>query len=55
MAVAVRIGEKELLMQAEEALVEKIARDGGAAAKRARDIDEEGDVEMGGTGKKHRA
>lgn len=54
MAVAVRIGEKELLVQAEEALEEKISRDGGAAAKRARDVDEEGDVEMGGTGKKHR-
>ncbi|USP75710.1 hypothetical protein yc1106_02984 [Curvularia clavata] len=55
MAVAVRIGEKELLMQAEEALAEKIARDSWAATKRARDVDEEGDVEMGGTGKKHRA
>ncbi|KNG48379.1 set domain-containing protein [Stemphylium lycopersici] len=55
MAVAVRGGEKTLLAQAREALAEKIARDGGATTKRARDVDEEGDVEMGGTGKKHRA
>ncbi|EOA89497.1 Ribosomal lysine N-methyltransferase 4 [Exserohilum turcicum] len=54
MARAVRIGEKKLLEQAEEALADKIARDGGVAAKRAREVDEEGDVEMGGTGKKHR-
>ncbi|EMD67847.1 hypothetical protein GGP41_007497 [Bipolaris sorokiniana] len=55
MARAVRIGEKKLLVQTEERLADKIARDNGAMAKRARDVDEEGDVEMGGTGKKHRA
>ncbi|KAF1837820.1 RuBisCO-cytochrome methylase [Decorospora gaudefroyi] len=55
MAKAVRIGEKKLLAQAEDALVEKMARDGGATTKRQRDVDEEGDVDMGGTGKKHRA
>jgi len=54
MAKAVRIGEKQLLAQTKDALVEKIARDGGAAAKRQRAVDEEGDVEMGGMGKKHR-
>jgi SET domain-containing protein 6 len=54
MAKAVRIGEKKLLVQTEEALAEKLTRDGGAASKRQRDVDEEGDVEMGGTGKKHR-
>jgi SET domain-containing protein 6 len=54
MAKAVRIGEKKLLAQTEEALAERLARDGGAASKRQRDVDEEGDVEMGGTGKKHR-
>jgi SET domain-containing protein 6 len=55
MAKAVRIGEKQLLVQTRDALAEKIARDGGAAAKRQRAVDEEGDVEMGGMGKKHRA
>jgi SET domain-containing protein 6 len=55
MAKAVRIGEKQLLAQTKDALVEKIARDGGALAKRQRAVDEEGDVEMGGMGKKHRA
>ncbi|RYN17336.1 hypothetical protein AA0113_g12206 [Alternaria arborescens] len=56
MAKAVRIGEKQLLTNTKDALAEKIARDGGAAmAKRQRVVDEEGDVEMGGTGKKHRA
>ncbi|KAI4912956.1 hypothetical protein J4E85_010931 [Alternaria conjuncta] len=55
MAKAVRIGEKQLLAQTKDALVERIARDGGAAAKRQRAVDEEGDVEMGGMGKKHRA
>ncbi|KAI4606118.1 hypothetical protein J4E80_010326 [Alternaria sp. BMP 0032] len=54
MAKAVRIGEKQLLAQTKDALVERIARDGGAAAKRQRAVDEEGDVEMGGMGKKHR-
>jgi SET domain-containing protein 6 len=56
MAKAVRIGEKQLLALTKDALAEKIARDGGAAAaKRQRGVDEEGDVEMGGMGKKHRA
>ncbi|CAN9140832.1 unnamed protein product [Alternaria alternata] len=56
MAKAVRIGEKQLLTNTKDALAEKIARDGGAAmAKRQRGVDEEGDVEMGGMGKKHRA
>ncbi|KAJ6282129.1 hypothetical protein J3E71DRAFT_198694 [Bipolaris maydis] len=55
MARAVRIGEKQLLVQTEERLAEKIARDNGAMAKRVREVDEEGDIEMGGTGKKHRA
>jgi SET domain-containing protein 6 len=56
MAKAVRIGEKQLLALTKDALAEKIARDGGAAvAKRERGVDEEGDVEMGGMGKKHRA
>jgi SET domain-containing protein 6 len=54
MAKAVRIGEKKLLAQAEEALAEKVARDGSKIEKRARELDEEGDVEMGGTEKKHR-
>ncbi|KAF1946996.1 SET domain-containing protein [Clathrospora elynae] len=54
MAKAVRIGEKRLLAQTEEALREIIARNGGIAAKRQRDVDEEGDVEMSGLGKKHR-
>lgn len=54
MAKAVRIGEKTLLKQVEEALAEKLSRDGNTS-KRAREVDEEGDIEMGGTGKKHRA
>ena len=54
MAKSVRIGEKRLLKQVEEALAEKFARE-GSAPKRAREVDEEGDVEMGGTGKKQRA
>lgn len=54
MAKAVRIGEKRLLKQVEEALAEKLSRDGGVP-KRQREVDEEGDVEMGGTGKKQRA
>lgn len=54
MAKAVRIGEKKLLVQLKEALAEKLAKEGGAN-KRAREVDEEGDVEMGGTGKKQRA
>ncbi|KAF1850837.1 SET domain-containing protein [Cucurbitaria berberidis CBS 394.84] len=52
MARAVRSAEKKLLRQAEEALAELTAR-GGGALKRQRDVD--GDVEMGGTGKKQRA
>ena len=54
MAKAVRSGEKRLLRQTEAALAELIARE-GAAPKRQRDVDDEGDVEMGGTGKKQRA
>ncbi|KAF1933619.1 SET domain-containing protein [Didymella exigua CBS 183.55] len=54
MAKAVRIGEKRLLKQVEEALAEKFARE-GVAIKRRREVDEEGDVEMGGTEKKQRA
>jgi SET domain-containing protein 6 len=54
MAKAVRIGEKKLLALVEEALAEKVARDGSKIEKRAREVDEEGDVEMGGTEKKHR-
>ncbi|KAF2999311.1 hypothetical protein E8E13_004853 [Curvularia kusanoi] len=54
MAKAVRIGEKRLLKQVEEALAEKLSREGNTT-KRAREVDEEGDVEMGGTGKKQRA
>ena len=54
MAKAVRIGEKRLLKQVEEALAEKLSREGNNS-KRAREVDEEGDVEMGGTGKKQRA
>jgi SET domain-containing protein 6 len=54
MAKAVRIGEKKLLAQAEEALKEMVARDGSKIEKRSREVDEEGDVEMGGTEKKHR-
>lgn len=54
LARAVRIGEKQLLKQAADALTEIVARS-GATSKRSRDIDEEGDVEMGGTEKKQRA
>lgn len=54
MAKAIRMGEKKLLVQAKEALAAKLAKDGGAT-KRAREVDEEGDVEMSGTGKKQRA
>lgn len=54
MAKAVRIGEKRLLKQVEEALAERLARE-VRVTKRPREVDEEGDVEMGGTGKKHRA
>jgi SET domain-containing protein 6 len=54
MAKAVRIGEKQLLNQAENALAEHLAR-AGAAPKRQRSVDAEGDVEMGGVEKKHRA
>ncbi|KAJ4988658.1 SET domain-containing protein [Stagonosporopsis vannaccii] len=54
MAKAVRIGEKRLLVQTKEALARQLAQEGGVT-KRAREVDEEGDVEMGGTGKKQRA
>ncbi|KAH6622348.1 hypothetical protein C7974DRAFT_220442 [Boeremia exigua] len=54
MAKAVRMGEKRVLEQVKEALAEKVAREGGGL-KRAREVDGEGDVEMGGTGKKQRA
>jgi SET domain-containing protein 6 len=54
MAKAVRIGEKQLLDQAENALAEHLAR-AAAAPKRQRSVDAEGDVEMGGVEKKHRA
>jgi SET domain-containing protein 6 len=54
MAKAVRIGEKQLLKQAEDALVELMARTGGPS-KRQRAVDDEGDVEMGGVEKKPRA
>lgn len=54
MARAVRIGEKKLLVQTEDALAERLARE-GVVSKRQRSVDEEGDVEMGGTGKKPRA
>jgi SET domain-containing protein 6 len=53
MAKAVRIGEKAILRQAGEALAEMVQRNSGVQ-KRQREVDEEGDVEMGGTGKKHR-
>jgi SET domain-containing protein 6 len=53
-ARAVRIGEKQLLGQAAEALGELMARDGNVT-KRPRAVDDEGDVEMGGIEKKHRA
>lgn len=54
MARAVRIGEKRLLEQVERALAEKITQWAGVS-KRAREVDEEGDVEMGGIEKKQRA
>lgn len=53
MARQVRIGEKKLLKQTEEALAELMARAG--ISKRSRDVDDEGDVEMGGVEKKARA
>jgi SET domain-containing protein 6 len=53
MAKAVRTGEKQLLRQAENALAELMAREGGAS-KRQRAVDDEGDVEMGGVEKKQR-
>lgn len=53
MARQVRIGEKKLLKQAEEALSELMAR--GSVSKRSRAVDDEGDVEMGGVEKKARA
>jgi SET domain-containing protein 6 len=54
MAKAVRIGEKQLLKQAQDALAELMAR-GGNVSKRQRATDDEGDVEMGGVEKKARA
>lgn len=54
MAKAVRIGEKQLLKQAQDALAELMARD-GSVSKRQRTVDDEGDVEMGGVEKKARA
>jgi SET domain-containing protein 6 len=54
LAKAVRIGEKQLLRQAQDALGELITRDGGAT-KRQRAVDDEGDVEMGGVEKRARA
>jgi len=54
-AQAVRIGEKQILTQAQEALAETMARAAATVSKRQREIDEEGDVEMGGTEKKPRA
>ena len=54
MAKAVRIGEKRLLKQVEEALARRLSQEGGVS-KRQREVDEEGDVEMGGTGKKQRS
>jgi SET domain-containing protein 6 len=53
MARAVRIGEKQILRQTEEALANLLARD-GAVSKRQREVDEEGDVEMDGTAAKKR-
>lgn len=53
MAKAVRIAEKKLLTQVAESLEEELLRNSGAP-KRSREVDEEGDVEMGGTGKKQR-
>ncbi|KAJ4353085.1 Ribosomal lysine N-methyltransferase 4 [Ascochyta clinopodiicola] len=52
MARAVRIGEKRLLMQVEEALADTLT---GGTSKRSREVDEQGDVDMGGTGKRQRA
>lgn len=54
MARAVRMGEKQILKQTEQALAELVSRD-RAASKRQRDVDEEGDVEMCGVEKKQRA
>lgn len=54
MAKAVRIGEKQLLKQAEDAIAELMTREGGPS-KRQRAVDDEGDVEMGGVEKKPRA
>jgi SET domain-containing protein 6 len=54
MAKAVRIGEKQLLRRAQDALAEIMAR-GGNVTKRSRTTDDEGDVEMGGVEKKARA
>jgi SET domain-containing protein 6 len=54
MAKAIRIGEKKILQQAREALAELKARI-GKSSKRSRVVDDEGDVEMGGVEKKHRA
>ncbi|KAH5362170.1 ribosomal lysine N-methyltransferase 4 [Parastagonospora nodorum] len=53
MARAVRVGEKQLLKQTQDALAELMTR--GSLSKRHRTVDEEGDVEMGGVGKKARA
>jgi SET domain-containing protein 6 len=53
MARAVRMGEKQLLKQTQDALAELMTR--GSVSKRHRTVDEEGDVEMGGVGKKARA
>ncbi|KAH8733116.1 hypothetical protein GQ44DRAFT_601487 [Phaeosphaeriaceae sp. PMI808] len=54
MARTVRIGEKQILTDAKEALAELMTRD-GTASKRQRTVDDEGDVEMGGVEKKQRA
>jgi SET domain-containing protein 6 len=53
MARAVRIGEKQLLKQTQDALAELMTR--GSVSKRHRTVDDEGDVEMGGVEKKARA
>jgi len=53
MARAVRIGEKQLLKQTQDALAELMTR--GSVSKRHRTVDEEGDIEMGGVEKKARA
>jgi len=54
MAKAVRIGEKQILRCAREALAELFAKESNMS-KRQRPVDEEGDVDMGGTGKKQKA